>query len=276
MKKTRLSRDSRQRLRKASAYYDGGGLGARSYDLIYGEAAAAAADFFISYANKFGAPVLELGAGTGLISWPVAAAGYRIVAVDISAAMLDLAEYKRVQYAATVAARISFVRGDMVNLKLAQTFATVIMPGSSFQHLLTRNEQEATLRNIHAHLVPGGGLVLTLLDSEASYCASADPSRAIEMFEDPASGHRIRRRFLADRVNRSDQILTETILIEQVNKDGEIVDSEQTSWSLARIRVGEMRDLIQRCGFEIEAQFSDFDGAPPGHGAEQIWVARRP
>ena len=60
MKKTSLSRESRRRLKQSSAYYAGDGLGARSYDLIYGAAAATAVDFFVGFATEFGGPVLEL------------------------------------------------------------------------------------------------------------------------------------------------------------------------------------------------------------------------
>jgi hypothetical protein len=38
---------------------------------------------------------------------------------------------------------------------------------------------------------------------------------------------------------------------------------------------GEMRYLLERCGFVVEALYGDFSGAPyPGFG-EQIWVASK-
>jgi hypothetical protein len=36
-----------------------------------------------------------------------------------------------------------------------------------------------------------------------------------------------------------------------------------------------MRHLLRIAGFAIEAEFSDFAGAGPAYGKEQIWVARR-
>ncbi len=38
----------------------------------------------------------------------------------------------------------------------------------------------------------------------------------------------------------------------------------------------EMRYLLELCGFEIEAAYSDFKQSPPASGLEQVWVARRP
>ena len=36
-----------------------------------------------------------------------------------------------------------------------------------------------------------------------------------------------------------------------------------------------MRHLLQLAGFNVEAEFSDFDGSPPAYGKEQIWIAHR-
>jgi len=35
----------------------------------------------------------------------------------------------------------------------------------------------------------------------------------------------------------------------------------------------EMRYLLELTGFEVRAEYSDFKGAPPRYGAEQVWVA---
>jgi hypothetical protein len=37
----------------------------------------------------------------------------------------------------------------------------------------------------------------------------------------------------------------------------------------------EMRHLLELAGFEVEAEFSDFDRSPPTYGREQVWVARK-
>jgi hypothetical protein len=36
-----------------------------------------------------------------------------------------------------------------------------------------------------------------------------------------------------------------------------------------------MRHLLVLAGFAFESEFSDFAGAPPAYGKEQIWIARR-
>ncbi len=34
----------------------------------------------------------------------------------------------------------------------------------------------------------------------------------------------------------------------------------------------EMAYLFELCGFQIVAQYSDFEGSPPAYGREQLWV----
>ena len=173
MKKIPLSDEGRRRLQHTNAYYSGGRLGAYTYNHVYGAAAAAAESFFVDQARAFGGPVLELGAGTGLISWPLAAAGFEVVAVDLASDMLELAAKKRRHFSAEIASRITFVRADMVDLALDRRFRTVMLPGRSFQHLTTPVEQRAALERIRDHLEPGGGAVITLFDPDLRYCDSA-------------------------------------------------------------------------------------------------------
>src|SRR5205823_3021876 len=46
--------------------------------------------FYVEEAVRCGGPVLELGVGTGRVAIPVAAAGIRVVGVDLSGGMLEL------------------------------------------------------------------------------------------------------------------------------------------------------------------------------------------
>jgi len=58
-----------------------------------------------------GAHIVEAGAGTGLYTLPLAQAGFRVTAVDLSAASLD--ELKKAAEAAGIADRIDVVVGDI-------------------------------------------------------------------------------------------------------------------------------------------------------------------
>ena len=47
--------------------------------------------FYVEEAVRLGGPVVELGVGTGRIAVPIASAGIRVIGVDTSQGMLDVA-----------------------------------------------------------------------------------------------------------------------------------------------------------------------------------------
>ncbi len=65
--------------------------------------------FYVEEAVGSGGPVLELGVGTGRIAIPIAAAGVRIVGVDLSAGMLEVARER----AALAGVSVDLRLGDM-------------------------------------------------------------------------------------------------------------------------------------------------------------------
>ena len=52
-------------------------------------------EFYVDEARSTGGPVVELACGTGRISVPVAKAGIRVIGVDASAGMLEVAKDSR-------------------------------------------------------------------------------------------------------------------------------------------------------------------------------------
>ena len=251
-------------------------LSVRSYDAFNALAARRAAPFFVAQANKFGSPVLELGAGTGLISWEVAAAGFDIVAIDLSAPMLEQAEVKRTYYDREIGNRIEFIHADMVKLALDRRFSLVILPGRAFQHLTTPQEQRAVLSNIAEHLDPGGGLVMNMFDPDLLLCLPGTrPPSDEELAHDPASGRCFRRNFQSRETDPQRQLFSETIRIDALDSTKRVIESEETSWSLRWSYQQEMHYLLELAGFTVEALYSDFIGSPPAYGLEQVWIARR-
>ncbi|MBP6545777.1 MAG: class I SAM-dependent methyltransferase, partial [Phenylobacterium sp.] len=78
-----------------NAFY-GGGLAVESYDLFAAQNSNLAGDidFYLDLARDRGGKVLELACGTGRILTPLVEAGFEVTGVDISRAMLDLADRK--------------------------------------------------------------------------------------------------------------------------------------------------------------------------------------
>jgi SAM-dependent methyltransferase len=106
-------------------------------------------------------PVLECACGTGLVFLPLLAAGLDIYGFDISEAMLERLKRKaEAQGIADVADRLSVQ--DLESFRYERAFEAILIPSNTFSMLTTQDAQIRALKNIHAHLGPGGNLLLDL------------------------------------------------------------------------------------------------------------------
>lgn len=219
---------------------------------------------------------MEIGCGTGLVTWPVANAGHSVVGIDLSDRMLDIARSKKDLNTQTTIDRVEFCHADMGEFQLDRKFRTAIIPGRSFQHLLSPCKQRSALACTYDHLDAGGTLVMNLFDPKLDYCVpNAEPPTKIEETVDPHTGQKIRRSFLSRTTDPLAQIFTEQVLLEVLDETGITISKEKTSWSLRWSYAQEMRYLFEITGFHVEHLFSDYSYAKPAYAKEQIWVCRR-
>jgi len=259
------------------AFYRGD-LAARTYDLfaaLDGGPLAADASFYLGAARRFGTSVLELGVGTARVAIALANDGCTVTGLDASQAMLDVAKSKIAKLPRATADRIRLVLGDMRDFDLREQFPLVLIPARAFQHVLEPAMQRSTLAAVRRHLMRGGHLVIDLFDPRLEYCLPNPPHSEPpgEAF-DPVSGHTIRRTAIARVNDPISQTFSETLVFEAIDRTGEVVTREETSWSLRWTYRQEMAYLLELSGFEVIEQFSDFRGSPPAYGQEQLWVAR--
>lgn len=117
-------------------------------------------------AGAAGAPTaLDLGAGSGVQSMALAGLGYRVVAVDTSAALLTELERRR------GGLPIETVRGDLRALAAlprvrdgAGAFDVAVCMGDTLTHLPRREDVTRLIAEVHALLAPGGIVALTFRD----------------------------------------------------------------------------------------------------------------
>jgi SAM-dependent methyltransferase len=253
-----------------------GGIAVRTYDLFVTTVATAGdTQFYCECARRFGGNVLELGVGTARVAIGLAEAGYKVTGLDLSPAMLDFARQKVAGLPSAIAERLTLVQGDMSAFDLGRTFSLILVPFRAFQHLLEPAEQRRALACMRRHLAPGGHLVIDLFDPRLEFCLpEAPPLEGPREVRDPATGQRIRRT-IVDRANDPlRQLISERIRLEVLDDAGGAVSTEETAWALRWTLRQEMTWLLELCGFEPVEQYSDFHGAAPAYGKEQVWIAR--
>ncbi|HXZ67846.1 MAG TPA: class I SAM-dependent methyltransferase [Alphaproteobacteria bacterium] len=143
--------------------------------------------------------ILDLGCGTGLHDFELAAAGHSIVGVDMSSQMLAHAETHRAGLPPDMQKKLRFRQGDARTLRLGISFDAVISLFHVMSYMAGQGDFDAALKTARAHLSPGGAF---LFDFWYGAAIIADPPQQRERIIEE-NGKRIRRqttpRWLRDR-----------------------------------------------------------------------------
>ena len=247
----------------------------RFYDLYFA-GLEGDVEFYVEEALEAGAPVLELGCGTGRILVPTALAGVHIAGLDLSAELLKSARQKLAAADPAVCQNASLIQGDMAVFALDQCFGLITIPYRTFQHLLHPVDQQQALECVRKHLKKDGLLVFNTFDPLRDMAGSGF-TRGLQKdtdFIDPVTGNRIVVWYCRD-YDPQIQLLEQELIYEEVDERGQVVSRTCGQLVLRYTFCWEMQYLLERCGFALEALYGDFQGgAFPGYG-EQIWVARK-
>jgi SAM-dependent methyltransferase len=229
--------------------------------------------FFRRLASELGGPILEVGAGTGRVAAALAADGFDVVGVDRSEPMLRLAEERRTALDPDVAARLTFLQGDMTALRIGRRFRLIVAPSRVFQFALTSDAQRAALMAFKSHLEPEGRLVLDLFDPllDLVVPGSTFPLRTGEVIH-PNTGNRVAWEIAGRDSDPSDQLVTSDWTARELGPSGEVLREETERLTLRWTTRSEMRLLFELEGLDVVAEYGDFKGSPPTYGREQVWV----
>jgi hypothetical protein len=168
----------------------------------------------------------------------------------------------------------------MRSFHLGETFGLAIIPGHSFQHMLTPRDQLTCLDCTRRHLVPGGVLVVHLDHQEVRWLGDLCGDRrgvfeAAQELVHPETRSRIRTS-QAWTYAPSTQTATLVTVWEELDARGQVVDRwEREPLPLHCVFRFEMEHLLARACFAVDALYGDFlGGALTDESTEMVWVAR--
>jgi SAM-dependent methyltransferase len=209
--------------------------------------------FYVDLAVLSGGPVVELGVGTGRIAVPTAAAGIKVIGVDTSEGMLEVA--REAAELAGVNGLVDLRRGDLRKPPVRGRYSLVTAPFRALLHMETEADRREALRAARKLVANDGLFVFDVFE----------PSE--EDIVDTQGKWLEREPGIWERADW--QVDSRTLLLRLRSDD---VDTEM---SLAWLPVDDWRALLEDEGFEVEALYGWFDRGPYAGGEDSIWLCRR-
>ena len=228
--------------------------------------------FYHSNLEDGAGPLLECACGTGMFMLPLLAAGHDIVGFDISESMLATLKLKaKEQGFVDIAGRISVQ--DLESFSYDQRFEAITIPTNTFSMLATQDAQIRTLRNIYAHLAPGGKLLLDirLAGMRGLVEAPAGVQGRWHTWTHPETGRPIRQRIVSTH-DFNNQLILDRCFIEYEGQE------EEFPMTARWIFKDEFQLLLRLAGFERWHYFSTPERDPLEIGLEDTqsyWIAYR-
>jgi SAM-dependent methyltransferase len=252
---------------------------ARLYDLDLSEEPGDV-ELYLALAQRTGGPIVELAVGTGRIAVPLASEGYRVVGVDLDAAMLARARARIA--AAGVEDRLELVEGDMAaaatnhGVTSHGPYRLAILALQSILILNTPEGQRSVLSTLAQLLAPGGlAVVDTWLPTPADL-VGFDGRLSFEWRRtDPETGRDVTKTLAAwyDHVRR---LVTLTTFFDEGDQGTAPVRWIRSD-ALRLIGADELVGFARDAGLEIDRLAGDHDLGPLEPGSDRvILVARKP
>jgi SAM-dependent methyltransferase len=218
--------------------------------------------------------VLEVGCGTGRVTLQLAQGGFSIVGMDISPAMLSIARQK-----SQGLSNVSWVEDDMLKFDLGERFDLIIIPGHSFQFMLTPEDQLACLSTIRQHLAPQGKLVIHVNHDDHSWLGELAEGRGTDFKLKGEYRQNSTKGFVRAWTAWSYEDRTQTASAvdawEFIGQDGKVTERKESAPKRLHVVFPfEMKHLLAHAGFELEALYGDFFRHElQNTSPDMIWVA---
>lgn len=238
------------------------------YDLVYADVKDDI-PFYIALAREAGGPVLELGCGSGRTLVPLAQAGFEVVGLDNSEAMLKVA---RERAAVEVSeGLVQLLQGEMTRFDLGRRFPLITVPFNTWLHLPHHGPQAAALGCISQHLVPGGWFVMDLPAPATIVHAEHDGTMVLEgIFPGREPQERVLQ-FSSTQLDSKGQILHVTWIYDLIGASGDLKRTV-VPMSLHYLFPRQAQQLLEEEGLKVKAMWGDYERAPYTADSEKLII----
>ena len=218
----------------------------------------------VSFAERLlelapGACVLDLCSGQGRHSVPLAQHGYRVTALDLNPAYLQLARRAAKAHEIT----LETVAADMRRIPFAGRFDAILNMYSSFGYLESESDDAQVLESVATAIKPGGRFFLDMLNREwavANYIQN-------DWHAGPDGTLYVERRDLDLATSRMHVRFT---IVDPNGGRRESIGHDIRLYSLT-----EISHMLSHVGFHEIASYGGFNGEPYAIGTRRMIISAR-
>ena len=219
-----------------------------------------------------GDAVLELGAGTGRISCPLARDGFAVTALDSMPSMLE--GLRKRMAGKKIADRITPLRADMRELPLPdRAFGLVIAPFNALMHLYTWRDLRRCFEEARRVLTPGGTFAFDVQLPDLDWLMwDPEERHAVTRFVHPGTGEKLVYS-TNHRYDPQTQVCHIRIFYDDAPPRGRKFRPPAKPRKLVRLAhrqifPEELRLLVDVTGFELGSHTGDFQNIPLNEAME--------
>lgn len=209
------------------------------YDTVKAYAPEREVDFFASFIEQNPGRVLEAMSGSGRLQIPLMQRGYVVDGVDNSQAMLERCRKRCAQ----LGLKPELYEQSLEQLSVPHTYATITIAVGSFQLITDRAVALNALKNMHAHMLPSGNLLLDIfvpdtgIDKRSVRIARIDDHTVVRLTT---------RHMFDEQLHLADAFCLYELLV-----DGVVQQQEEEFMQIVWRSDDEWEQLLNEAGFKI-------------------------
>lgn len=248
---------------------------ARYYDLDFSDVHYDA-ELYLQLAADGGAPVFELGAGSGRIAVPLALAGHQVLGIDTDEAMLERGRTRWEEVRGSLEhERLSLVHGDFFEFRSEARFGLALIAVNTFLAAVDDTARMAILETMRSSLRPGGRAAIEVGTPDPDELDRFDGRRQHEWLRiDPETGDEVTKSISAVHDASDDSVLL-TQIYEWTERNGGPLNRVTHQDHIHLVSAERLAALARKAGFGAVDLWGDHlstPHSPTSHRA--IMVAR--
>lgn len=206
---------------------------------------------WLKLSKRIGGKVLELGCGSGRITSKLANQGIDISGLDNSPTLIKMIKEKHPNFP-----KDKIFLGNMLTYKFPSRYKFIFYSYSTFQYLLSLEEQIQALQHIRQYLNPNGYIAFDVCPYTCDLPLEQTKTLLYKRYNKELKTDI--SMFTSHQVDRISQITTwqDSYVMENLQGKREVLHH---TLSLKAIRGDFMQLLLRQCGFKLVDSFGDFE-----------------